>query len=111
MYLADPYRFLGKRRRFDRDDSHPEVVYEPGKCIMCDACVRIAAGASEELGVSITGRGFDVSVAVPFDATLADGLRHAARLCAEACPTGALALRSERACDLSGCGGCPVEPA
>jgi formate dehydrogenase major subunit len=111
VYLADPYRFLGQRRRFDRDDSHPEVVYEPGKCIMCDACVRIAAEASEELGVSITGRGFDVSVAVPFGEPLSDGLRHAARRCAEACPTGAIALRSGRACDLAGCGGCPTEPA
>ncbi len=109
VYLADPYRFLGRRRRFDRDDSHTELVYEPGKCIMCDACVRIAAEAGEELGVSIVGRGFDVTVAVPFDATMADGLRLAARRCAEACPTGAIALRSGRACDLGGCGGCPVE--
>jgi formate dehydrogenase major subunit len=109
-YLADPYRFLGRRRRFERDSSHPEVVYEPGKCIMCDACVRIAAEAGEELGLSITGRGFDVSVAVPFGAPLSDGLRRVARRCAEACPTGAIALRSARACDLAGCGGCPVEP-
>lgn len=106
QYLADPYRFLGRRRRFERDTSHPEVVYEPGKCILCDACVRIAAEAGEELGLSIVGRGFDVSVAVPFGAPLSDGLRHAARRCAEACPTGAIALRTTRACDLAGCGGC-----
>ncbi len=105
-YLADPYRFLGKRRRFERDTSHPEVVYEPGKCILCDACVRIAAEAGEELGLAIVGRGFEVSVAVPFEAPLADGLRHAARRCAEACPTGAIALRTARACDLASCGGC-----
>jgi formate dehydrogenase major subunit len=109
-YLADPYRFLGRRRRFERDSSHPEIVYEPGKCIMCDACVRIAAEAGEELGLSIVGRGFDVSVAVPFGAPLSDGLRHAARRCAEACPTGAIALRTARACDLAECGGCLVEP-
>ncbi|HSD30066.1 MAG TPA: FAD-dependent oxidoreductase [Vicinamibacteria bacterium] len=106
QYLADPYRFLGERRRFERDASHPEVVYEPGKCVMCDACVRIAAEAGEELGLAIVGRGFDVSVAVPFGAPLSDGLRHAARRCAEACPTGAIALRTARACDLTGCGGC-----
>lgn len=105
-YLADPYRFLGQRRRFARDTSHPEVVYEPGKCILCDACVRIAAEAGEELGLAIVGRGFDVAVAVPFGASLADGLRHTARRCAEACPTGAIALRTARACDLAGCGGC-----
>jgi formate dehydrogenase major subunit len=111
LYLADPYRFLGRRRRFERDTSHPEVVYEPGKCILCDACVRIAAEAGEELGLSIVGRGFDVSVAVPFGAPLSDGLRHAARRCAEACPTGAIALRAARACDLAGGGGCRADPA
>lgn len=110
-YLADPYRFLGQRRRFERDVSHPEVVYEPGKCILCDACVRIAREAGEELGLAIVGRGFQVAVAVPFGAPLSDGLRQAARRCAEACPTGAIALRSARACDLAGCGGCAVEPA
>jgi formate dehydrogenase major subunit len=109
-YGVDPYRFLGRRRRFDQDTSHPEIIYEPGKCIMCDACVRVAAEAGEKLGLSITGRGFDVSVAVPFDQPLSEGLREAARRCAEACPTGALALRTARSCDLEACGGCPLVP-
>jgi formate dehydrogenase major subunit len=108
-YGSDPYRFLGERRRFAQDNSHPEIVYEPGKCIMCDACVRIAAEEGEKLGLSIIGRGFDVSVAVPFDQPLSEGLRRAARRCAEACPTGALALRTARSCDL-GCGGCALAP-
>jgi formate dehydrogenase major subunit len=109
-YGAEPYRFLGRRRRFEQDTSHPEIVYEPGKCIMCDACVRIAAEAGEQLGLSIAGRGFDVSVAVPFDQPLSEGLREAARRCAEACPTGALSLRTARSCDLASCSGCPVGP-
>jgi formate dehydrogenase major subunit len=104
-YGAEPQRFVGERRRFAQDASHPEIVYEPGKCIMCDACVRVAAEEGERLGLSITGRGFDVSVAVPFDRPLSEGLRRAARRCAEACPTGALALRTARACDLAK-GGC-----
>ena len=109
-YRADPLRFLGQRRRFDQDTSHPEIIYEPGKCIMCDACVRIAAEAGEKLGLSIHGRGFDVTVAVPFDQPLSEGLREAARRCAEACPTGAIALRTARSCDLDACGGCPLVP-
>jgi formate dehydrogenase major subunit len=100
QYAIDPYRFQGARRRFERDRSHPEIVYEPGKCIMCDACVRIAAEAQEEIGLSIVGRGFEVSVAVPFDQPLSEGLRKAARRAADACPTGALSLRGARACDL-----------
>jgi formate dehydrogenase major subunit len=100
-YEVDVYRFSGERRRFTQDLSHPEIVYEPGKCICCDACVRIAAAAGEETGLAMVGRGFQVAVGVPFDRPLSDALRHAARRCAESCPTGALALRTARSCDLA----------
>jgi formate dehydrogenase major subunit len=98
-YGVDVYRFAGARRRFSQDLSHPEVIYEPGKCICCDACVRIAAAAEETPGLAMIGRGFDVAVAVPFGQPLSIGLRKVARECAEACPTGALALRTARSCD------------
>jgi len=106
-YDVDVYRFAGTRRRFSQDLSHPEIVYEPGKCISCDACVRIAASAAEPLGLAMIGRGFDVAVAVPFGKPLSEGLRHAAQRCAEACPTGALALRTARSCDSCSLS-CPV---
>jgi len=101
-YGADVYRFAGARRRFSQDLSHPEVIYEPGKCICCDACVRIAAAADENPGLAMIGRGFDVAVAVPFGQPLSIGLRKVARECAESCPTGALALRTARSCDACG---------
>jgi NADH dehydrogenase/NADH:ubiquinone oxidoreductase subunit G len=107
-YGVDPYRFRGARRRFEQDLSHPEIVYEPGKCILCEACVRIAAEEDEELGLAIVGRGFDVRVGVPFDRPLAKGLTRAARRAAAACPTGALALRTARSCDLAAAGACPL---
>ena len=103
-YGADPTRFLGARRRFERDESHPEISYEPGKCILCDACVRIASQAAEPLGVALIGRGFQVAMGVPFGEPLSAGLREAAERCAEACPTGALTIRRLRSCDLAGCG-------
>jgi NADH dehydrogenase/NADH:ubiquinone oxidoreductase subunit G len=109
-YGADPARFLGARRRLERDDSHPEISYEPGKCILCDACVRIAEEAAEPLGVALIGRGFQVAMGVPFDEPLSEGLREAAERCAAACPTGALSLRRDRACDLAGCGGDRLVP-
>ena len=96
-YDVDVYRFTGARRRFSQDISHPEIIYEPGKCISCDACVRIAAAAGEPLGLSMVGRGFDVTVAVPFGRPLSEGLTKVARRCAEVCPSGALALQ-ERKC-------------
>lgn len=94
---ANPIRFRADRREFILDQSHPEILFEPGKCIACGICVRIAADAGEELGLAYDGRGFPVRITAPLHASLRDGLRIAARACAEACPTGALVLRTDLA--------------
>ncbi|MHC4368554.1 MAG: FAD-dependent oxidoreductase, partial [Planctomycetota bacterium] len=91
-YGARPGRYKGDRRSFVQQLQHPEVIYEPGKCIDCGLCIQIAARAGERLGLAFVGRGFDVRVAVPFDYSMAQALEHAAAECVAACPTGALAL-------------------
>lgn len=90
---ARPGRFRGERRKLLLDASHASVVYEPGKCISCGLCVRIAAAAGEPLGLAFVGRGFPVRVAVPFGGTLAEALTKCADECVRACPTGALAYK------------------
>ena len=92
-YGATVGKYTGERRRFACDFSHDEIIYEPGKCIDCGICIRIAEAAREPLGLSFIGRGFAVHVAVPFDEQIAAGLRRTARECAAACPTGALAMK------------------
>jgi ferredoxin len=81
------------RRRFERDLGHRGIVFEPGKCILCGICVRIAREAGEPLGFAFLERGFRTRVGVPFDEPLSEGLMSSAAACARACPTGALALR------------------
>ena len=92
-YNASPKRYNTARRPFAQQIQHPEVIYESGKCISCGLCIQIAARSKEDLGLSFVGRGFAVRVAVPFNRSLADGLKRAARDCVRACPTGALALK------------------
>ncbi len=94
LYGASAARYRGVRRPFERQMQHADIVYEPGKCIVCGLCVRITEQAKEPLGLTFLGRGFDVRVGVPFNESIAEGLRDVGRRCAEACPTGALALRS-----------------
>ena len=93
-YGADPLRFAGSRRNFRRDSSHAEIVYEPGKCILCGACVKAAAESGCGLGLAIVGRGFDASVAVPLKGTLIEALPKGARRVAEVCPTGAFTVKA-----------------
>ncbi|MCX5646252.1 MAG: FAD-dependent oxidoreductase [Phycisphaerae bacterium] len=92
-YDARQTRYRANRRRLVQRTEHPDVLYEPGKCIDCGICVQIASQAGEKLGLAFVGRGFDVRVAVPFDESLAEGLKVAAAQCVQACPTGALAFR------------------
>ncbi|MDP6523143.1 MAG: 2Fe-2S iron-sulfur cluster-binding protein [Kiritimatiellia bacterium] len=84
-----------ERRNFESIRNHPEVIYEPGKCISCGICVRITEAEREELGMSFVGRGFDTRVCVPFNDSLAAGLKRTARQCVEACPTAALSFAED----------------
>jgi ferredoxin len=117
-YGAKPTRYKSQRRLFTqqlqsrtnchigKDSALPEVqtgrsgsigagdiIYEAGKCIDCGLCIQTAARAGEELGLTFVGRGFDVRVAVPFDRSIAQALKHSADKCVIACPTGALTFR------------------
>jgi hypothetical protein len=92
-YGAKQSRYQGKRRLFSRMDDHPDLIYEPGKCIKCGICVQITEKRREKLGLTFIGRGFDVNVAVPFNQSINEGLTRAARDVAAACPTGALAFK------------------
>ncbi len=96
-YGADASRYRGPRRRTQRLHPHPDITFQSGKCILCGLCIQIAKRAGEPLGLTFAGRGFEMRVTTPFDASLAEALKDAARECAEACPTGALALRGMEA--------------
>jgi len=91
-YGAKPTRYKGGRRLFVQHLQHPDIIYEPSKCIDCGLCIQTAAKAGEELGLTFVGRGFDVRVAVPFDCSIAQALKHSAEHCVNACPTGALSF-------------------
>ncbi|WP_321297460.1 2Fe-2S iron-sulfur cluster-binding protein [Marinifilum fragile] len=94
-YKIDRRRFaLGERNSVMKYINHDSVIYEPEKCIKCGLCIEIAERHGEKTGLTNIGRGFTVKVSVPFNQQLSEALTVAGKECAEACPTGALSLRS-----------------
>jgi ferredoxin len=95
MYGASQRRFhFEERKPVRKFTGHDLIVYEPGKCIKCGICVRLADRYGERPGLAFMGRGYDVEIAVPFEESIKDAVKNAGMIVARACPTGALALRA-----------------
>jgi len=93
-YKADRKKYLlGERKIMLKHFQHELVVFEPEKCIKCGLCIDITVKSNELTGLTYIGRGFDVRIDVPFNQSLKVALTHTAKKCAEACPTGALAIK------------------
>ena len=94
LYNANQRAFSSENRveteKYFKNDT---VIFEPAKCIKCGICVRLTRKHKEKYGLSFIGRGFDVRIGVPFNESLAEGLRKTAIEVAEACPTGALSKK------------------
>jgi predicted molibdopterin-dependent oxidoreductase YjgC len=93
VYGAQTSSYKAERRKFAQSIQHPELIYEPGKCIACGLCIKITDQEAEELGLTFVGRGFDIRMAVPLDKTMNEALQKTVQACTQACPTGALVLR------------------
>ncbi len=93
-YGVDPSRFAGAHRDFSVDDSHPDIRFEPGKCILCGICVRMC---DEVLGVpalGFVGRGFSARISPPLRRSLGQVSFDGLVKIVECCPTGAFTLKS-----------------
>ena len=76
MYQGNQKRYkIEDRNKFEKIIEHDNVIYEPGKCIKCNICVQITQKAGEDLGLTMINRGFDITIAVPFNDSLKNGLK------------------------------------
>ncbi|MFW5928423.1 MAG: hypothetical protein ACOCSL_04385, partial [Thermoplasmatota archaeon] len=90
MYGADQYAYEGFTYEYEVDDSHPNVVREPSKCVLCGSCVRTTEEVHGEGTVQFANRGLKTVVEPAFGDPLGEVDSKLVGDLADACPTGAL---------------------
>ncbi len=89
-YGADLGHYKGYVRKHKIDDSHPYVVYDPNKCILCSRCIRTCERILPISALGLVGRGFKTEMRPSMNDPLTDTTCISCGNCIDACPTGAL---------------------
>ena len=89
-YGADLGHYKGYVRKHKVDDSHPYVVYDPNKCILCSRCIRTCERILPIAALGLVGRGFKTEMRPSMNDPLVDTTCIACGNCIDSCPTGAL---------------------
>ncbi|MGE5485968.1 MAG: NADH-dependent [FeFe] hydrogenase, group A6 [Ignavibacteriales bacterium] len=83
-------RFEGEMARHSIDDSSPSLVRDPEKCILCRRCVSVCEKVQTVNAIGPHDRGFDMTIAPPFDLKMSEGVCTNCGQCVLVCPVGAL---------------------
>lgn len=88
---APKYPFLFPQR--DVDASHPDVMIDRNRCILCGRCVRASDELDGKAAFGFVGRGKDKRVAVNSEHGLGQTDAAAADAAVQACPTGSILVK------------------
>jgi [NiFe] hydrogenase diaphorase moiety small subunit len=88
---APKYPFMFPQRELDA--SHPDVLLDRNRCILCGRCVRASQQLDGKHVFDFVGRGKDKQIAVNSEAGLGETESAATDQAIAACPTGSLLLK------------------
>ena len=89
-YGVQPERVAGEVKETPIDYTHPYILRDYNKCILCGLCVRICDEVLGNSALGLLDRGFDSTVEADFGVNLVDSRCISCGQCVAVCPTGAL---------------------
>ena len=94
LYDAKQDTFVGELNRFEIDDSHPHIVLDSNKCVLCGQCVNFTQEISGEGLVDYLFRGFVTKIAPPVGEKMKDVHGDFVGELVDVCPVGAIIEKS-----------------
>jgi len=111
---VDPHRLEELKARELRpvDDTHPFILRDDNKCVLCGICVRTCEEVQGTGAISYSLRGYATKVSTFGDRSLQDSSCESCGECVERCPVGALLPKNQvkpgyevkTVCGYCGCG-------
>ena len=93
VYDVMVQRFMGEVKQHPIDDSHPFLVRDQSKCVMCGRCVRMCLEVVGAAALGFVYRGFNAIVAPTMEKPYPESPCVSCGACIETCPVGALTER------------------
>ncbi len=90
MYDVDPAVYGGEKTVAGKDSTHPYLIHDNDKCVLCGQCVRVCDEVMGVTALGLVNRGFVTVVSPEFNQTLDSSRCISCGQCAAFCPTGAL---------------------
>ncbi|MBR6620571.1 MAG: FAD-dependent oxidoreductase [Clostridia bacterium] len=90
MYDVNPVVYSGDKTLVGKDSTHPFIIHDNDKCILCGQCVRVCDEVMGVTALGLVSRGFATVVSPEFNNSLDSSRCISCGQCVALCPTGAL---------------------